>query len=107
MDYGIEKLIMRKALTLYMANSYWERYYREAPTEKCRQYIECQYVDGMIAFLSMDAPEQREKAWRAMLQVEKELTLQDWQHLLKYCGNNPRYVYIRGMIQSLENGEKP
>ena len=32
---------------------------------------------------------------------EKELTLEDWQHLYRYCGNNPSKTYIRKKIREL------
>ena len=105
--HGIDEKVVEQALSLFLRNSHWRAYYSGAPTDKCREFITFQFVDSMMAFLSVDDGKMREETRGIMLRAERELMLADWRYLLLWCGKNPRYPYILEMIRSLEGNEKP
>ncbi len=80
-------------MRLFLANPYWREYYETAPTEKCRAYIGLEYCNS-----NRESDAIRE----AMKQTEAELTREDWKHLMKYSGNDPRRRYIRKKNRELE-----
>lgn len=75
-----------------LENPYWAKYYNDAPTEKCKEFIALEFYYS--EFEDDDIAE-------AMDELEKELTLEDWKHLYEYCGHNPRKPYIAGKIKEL------
>ena len=67
----------------WLENPFWREYYENAPSEKCRELI-------ALEFRYSDDDGDLEELLREMESVEEELGLEDWKHLYRYCGNNPR-----------------
>ncbi len=92
---GIPKEKLRENLKEWLENPAWREYYETAPSEQCREII-------ALEFLYSD--EESDEIADAMDEKEKGLTIADWRHLYKYCGNNPRKVFIQKRIRELEDG---
>ena len=71
----------------WLENPAWREYYETAPSAQCRKLIalEFQYSD-------LDASDSAEgqEILQEMKAAEETLGTEDWQHLYRYCGNNPR-----------------
>ena len=76
----------------WLENPYWQEYYEQAPSEKCRELIALEFMYSEFG---------TDEIIHEMEEVEKELCLVDWQHLYRYCGNNPRKKMIRDRIREL------
>ena len=90
---GIPKEKLQEKLEEWLENPAWQEYYEKAPSEQCREFI-------ALEFLYSD--EESDEIAAAMDEKEKMLTIRDWQHLYKYCGNNPRKTFIRKKIRELK-----
>ena len=89
---GIPRAEFDEAVALFLENPYWREYYETAPGEACRKYI------AMEFYLSEhEIPEAEE----VLNEMEEKLSSEDWKHLLKYCGNNPRKGYIMKKIRAM------
>lgn len=86
---GIPKAEYDEAVSLYMENPHWRGYYETAPSEVCREFIAMEFYYS---------EHQTGEAEDILSEMEEELGLEDWQHLLKYCGNNPRKGFIMKVI---------
>jgi len=79
-------------------NPFWKEYYETAPSEQCRKLIALEFWysdhDGQDA----DAVQE---IILAMEETEKDLGLEDWMHLDRFCGNNPRKAQILKKIGEL------
>ena len=81
-------------LAEWLENPYWAGYYREAPSQVCKDYIALQ-------FLYSDKGED-ELAFELDL-MEDFLSLDDWKHLLKYSAPGPERGKILKRIRKLES----
>ena len=93
---GIPKEELQKNLEEWPENPAWRKYYEKAPSEQCREFI-------ALEFLYSD--EESDEIAAAMDEKEKGLTIQDWKHLYKYCGNNPRKLFIEKKIRDGDQGK--
>ena len=80
---------MQETLNEWLENLFWRQCYETAPSEKCRELI-------ALEFMYSDDPS--DETLRDMECVEETLGLEDWQHLYRYCGNNPRKKMIYDRI---------
>ena len=87
----------RQNLNEWLENPAWREYYDTAPS------IECQ---TLIALEFWYSETESEAAIEAMEGVEENLKLEDWKHLYKYCGNNPRKGVIARKIQEMEKDKR-
>ncbi|MCR4621199.1 MAG: hypothetical protein K5663_03885 [Clostridiales bacterium] len=78
----------------WMENPFWREYYVTAPTEECRKLI-------ALEFWYSDFEE--DNIVQEMKKTEEELILEDWKHLNRYCGNNPRKKLIQDRIEELSH----
>ena len=76
----------------WLENPYWREYYEKAPSEKCREVIALEFVYSEL---------ETEEILEELEAAEKELALEDWQYLYRYCGNNPRKKKIHDRIVEL------
>ncbi|QUA54586.1 HD domain-containing protein [Aristaeella lactis] len=90
---GIPLEAFRQNLNEWLENPAWREYYETAPS------IECQ---TLIALEFWYSETESEAAVEAMEGVETDLKLDDWKHLYKWCGNNPRKGLIARKIQEME-----
>ena len=81
-----------ETLREWLKNPYWREYFEKAPSEKCRDVI-------MLEFLYSE--EETEEVEEALDKAEKELKLEDWQHLYRWCGNSPEKKRIHDRIVAL------
>ena len=95
--HGISPSRFQENLKFWMENPYWKEYYEGAPSELCRAFIGLEFY---FSFYDTDA------SVKAMRKVEKSLTLEDWQYLYQYCGNNPRKTIIRKKIMELSRKDE-
>ena len=84
--------VMSTILNEWMKNPFWREYYELAPSEKCRELIALEFIYSEY---------QSDEVIQEMRQTEKELDLEDWQYLYRYCGNNPRKQMIHDRIREL------
>lgn len=92
---GIPMEAFRQNLNEWLENPSWREYYETAPSIKCQT---------LIALEFWYSETESEAAVEAMEGVEEDLKLEDWKHLYKYCGNNPRRRIIEKRIEQLESG---
>ncbi len=95
---GIPKAEFDEAVALYMENPYWCRYYETAPSEVCKEFITMEFYNS---------EHQTPEAEDVLREMEDELGLEDWKHLLKYCGNNPRRAFITKVIEAFMTHDNP
>lgn len=88
-----------KALVDFIRNPHWKEYYEEAPSDVCKEYIKYE-------FLFSDTDEYEEKVAQVLRELEDRFTVDDWKHLIKYCGNNPFKSRCRAKIKELEAGNQ-
>lgn len=84
-----------RILRKWLRNPSWREYYEEAPSDRCRELITLEFM------YSDDAYDDDQEILREMRRVEETLGLADWQHLYRYCGNNPRKKRIHDRIVEL------
>ena len=94
--YGIPKEELQKNLEEWLENPAWRKYYEKAPSEQCREFIALEFLYS---------EEESDEIAAAMDEKEKGLTIQDWKHLYKYCGNNPRKTFIQKKIRDGDQGK--
>lgn len=90
---------MKRSVDDFCENPFWNDYYTLAPSENCRRYV-------ALEFYYSDDPDEEEEVVEEIKRLESQLDLDDWKHLLKYCGNNPRYAYIKNKIDSYSSSVK-
>ena len=88
----MDKNEMKESLESFLENPYWAEYYNSAPSDMCKKYIQ-------LEFYYSDTED--EDAIEPMEEIEGDLDLRDWQHLLKYCENSPRKLVIQQKIKEL------
>lgn len=81
-----------ETLREWLKNPWWRECYEKAPSEKCRDVI-------MLEFLYSE--EETEEVEEAQDKAEKELKLEDWQYLYRWCGNSPEKKRIHDRIVAL------
>jgi len=91
--YGIPEDGLKENLETWLENPYWREYYETAPSDLCRTVIslefwESEHETGAADYVIRD--------------LESSLSAEDWRHLGRYCGNNPRKQYIHDRILDLE-----
>lgn len=79
-------------LAEWLNNPYWAGYYREAPSQLCRDYI-------VLQFLYSDNGD--EDLASELDLMEDRLTPDDWKHLLKYSAPGPERGKILKKIHEL------
>ena len=89
------KTEMERILGKWLRNPSWREYYEEAPSDRCRELIALEFM------YSDDAYDDDQEILGEMRRVEETLGLADWQHLYRYCGNNPRKKIIHDRIVEL------
>lgn len=79
-------------------NPYWKDYYWMAPSEQCRKLIALEFW-----YSDHDCPDADmvREILLAMEEAEKDLGLEDWKYLYRFCGINPRKAQIRKQIEKL------
>ena len=83
--YGIPEAELRRNLKEWLKNPAWREYYETAPSDLCRLYISVEFWESEY---------DEDAAAEAVKNLEKSLSPEDWKHLYRYCGNNPRKKYI-------------
>ena len=94
---GIPLEAFRQNLNEWLENPSWREYYETAPSIQCQT---------LIALEFWYSETESEAAAEAMECVEKDLSLEDWKHLYKWCGNNPRKGVLARRIQEMEEDNK-
>ena len=83
---------INKTLEAFLENPYWAEYYNNAPSLKCKEYIK-------LEFYYSDSEDEDIAAH--MDEMEKDFSLDDLKHLLKYCNNGPRKLALQKRIVEL------
>ena len=79
-------------LNEWLENPYWREYYEKAPSEKCREVIALEFLYSEL---------EEDEVLEQLDEAEKELSLEDWRHLYRYCGNSPEKKRIHDRIVDL------
>jgi len=82
----------------WMENPYWKEYHETAPSEQCRKLIALEFWYSDLDCPDVDAVRE---IILAMEETEKDLALEDWKHLDRFCGINPRKAQIRKRMEEL------
>ena len=85
---------IEQAVEAFCKNDYWREYYEGAPSDKCKEWIGLDFCYSMF-FLPKDIKEKSEA-------LEKDFTIDDWEHLKKYAGHNPFYAKCSREIKRLK-----
>ena len=91
--YGILKAELKQNLEKWLRNPFWREYYETAPSDLCRLVISVEFWESEY---------DSDTAADAIKNLEKSLSLEDWKHLYRYCGNNPRKEYLHDRIMDLK-----
>ena len=83
-----------KAIKVFCKNEYWREYYEGAPSEACKEWIELQFCYSMFR--------EPENIGEKHAVLEKDFTIEDWEHLRKYAGHNPFYSRCTREIKRLK-----
>ena len=81
-----------KILNEWLENPYWREYYEKAPSGKCREVIALEFLYSEL---------EEDEVLEQLDEAEKELSLEDWRYLYRYCGNNPEKKRIHDRIVEL------
>ena len=82
---------IKKALIEFCKNPFWKEKYDNAPSEYCKKYVALGfYYSDNMGYIS-DYEEYKAERNR----LEERFTKEDWQHLYRYEGNNPRKAYYK------------
>lgn len=93
----IDRNEVRRTLEDYMQNPCWAAYYRDAPTDRCREFIALEFYYSEY---------EDDEAGEEMDRIEAELDIAGLRHLFKYCGNDPRKgVLARRIAEKEKAGE--
>ena len=87
---------VRENLEEVLENPAWMEYYREAPSDKCREFIALEFYYSEY---------EEEETAEEMDRLEAELDIPDLRHLMAWCGNNPRKGILDRMIREKEAGQ--
>ncbi len=77
----------------WLENPYWKKYYEEAPSEKCREYI-------ALEFRYSDTED--EEIAEEMDALLETLRAEDLRHLAAYAGNNPERAALLKRAEEME-----
>ncbi len=80
----------------WLENPYWKKYYEEAPSDSCRQYI-------ALDFRYSDTED--EGIAEEMDALLEKLRAEDLLHLAAYVGNNPQKAAFLKRAEALEKRE--
>lgn len=88
---------MSETLKEWLENPTWRKYYEDAPSEKCREYIalEFRYSDTEDEEIAEEMD-----ALLGMLKAE------DLRHLAAYAGNNPERSALMRRAEEMENSKE-
>ena len=75
----------KKIIDEYLYTDFWKKAYETAPSQNCKDYI----LLGLRGFIMSAEGEIFYKICKERKGLEKNFDLEDWQHLYKYCGDNP------------------
>ena len=79
-----------------LENPYWAAYYRDAPTDRCREFIALEFYYSEY---------EDEETGAEMDLIEAEMDAAELRYLLKYCGHNPRRKALHDRIDELTSKE--
>ena len=79
-------------LNEWLENPYWREYYEKAPSEKCREVIALEFLYSEL---------EEDEVLEQLDEAEKELKLEDWQHMYRYSGTGPEKKRIHDRIVEL------
>ena len=83
---------MNEALKEWLENPTWRKYYEEAPSEKCREYI-------TLEFRYSDTED--EEIAEEMDALLETLGAEELRHLAAYAGNTPqRTILLHNALKS-------
>ena len=88
--------LAKKHLTEWMNNPYWAGYYRDAPSQRCKDYIALE-----LLYNDLEEDELADE----MERMEAQLDLADWKHLLRFSACTPERGKIINRIRELEPEE--
>lgn len=80
----------------WLENPHWKKYYEEAPSDACRQYI-------ALDFRYSDTED--EEVAEEMDTLLEKLREEDLRHLAAYAGNNPQKAALLKRAEELEKRE--
>ena len=78
-------------------NDFYKEKYENAPSEECKKKIAL----GFYFSTFWDDAHEDEDFFRLSDEIDDKLTLEDWEYLLKYQGNNPGRAKIKQRIREL------
>ena len=87
---------IQKSLKQFRVNPFWKEYYETAPTGTCKRYIELEFYYSDYLGNIPDYEELKKESD----ELEKGFVKADWEHLYKYCGNNPKKVYYKNKLNN-------
>lgn len=94
----VDKNKIKAAVEFFTENNeFYKKKYEEAPSDECREKIAL----GFYFSTFWDDAHEDEDFFRLSDQIDDKLSLEDWEYLLKYQGNNPGRVKIKQKIKEL------
>ncbi len=92
-DPGEKEVKRMDDISEWLENPYWKKYYEEAPSGACREYI-------ALEFRYSDTED--EGIAEAMDALLETLRAEDLRHLAAYAGNNPQRTALLRRAEEME-----
>lgn len=90
---------VRQAVERFRRNPYWREYYDGAVSERLQEWVGYQFL------LSQD-PECPDEVVAAMKRLEEEFTVEEWEYVHKFTGNNSYKATVQKKIEALRKKEE-
>ena len=81
----------------WLENPYWKKYYEDAPSDPCREYI-------ALEFRYSDTED--EEIGEEMDRLLETLRAVDLRHLAAYAGNNPERAALLRLAEEMETSKR-
>ncbi len=98
----LDEDMLREAVLYYTKNPSWMNVYENAPTELSRRYQALKFFYGFYDEQMEEDEALSEEYNRECKDLEQEMSLQDWEYLYKYSGNNPFKTKCCAKIEELK-----
>ena len=90
----VDENAVKECLQEWLENKFWEAYYNDAPSERCKKYI-------ALDFYYSDTED--DDVAEVLDELEDSLELNDWKYLLKHSQPGPERGKLLRKVAELEN----
>lgn len=101
----IDEEKVRFALERFLKNPYWEKVYKDAPSEITKRHTALSFYGSIFREeIDNDSEMLDEYLWQ-LDRLEGEMNLNDWKYMYRHCGNNPLKSKFAERVRQLGGGD--